>query len=371
MRELVGDQRHQRSIPGDDGGRGERQAWILHPAEWKRRRKHEQVVAPPAIRARQPFGGFHHPLHIDELRGGAIQPRGLGVDGGAGTDRLVRDVADRQRDQVRRHGIRHPELERPLAARSRGGFADVLRAHHRAKRRRNRDLRAVGLPDAGAVLRGDPRPGENRLSLREQVGLPLAGRLLGSEPLKRGSCWPCLVGDDDRPIAAAQFHRERPSLDGISVAKNVLEYGASAIRDLLDLEIASVEHQFCGAGTAPHGQRRRPAELVRLHIGAEVERYMRDASLGRPCERVDVDRVLVRGSAGLRRLLGGWTRHATAAAKQREPERRTSNKNRTNTNENVERQCHPKTRRCMEACRTPPGRPRSDRAASRSGSTDR
>ena len=203
----------------------------------------------------------------------------------------------------------------------------MLRAHHRAQRRRNRDLRAVGLPDAGAVLRGDPRPGEDRLSLREQVGLPLAGRLLGSEPLKRGRCRPCLVGDDDRSIAVAQFHRERPSLDGIGVAKSVLERGASAIRDLLDVEIACVEHQFSGAGTPPHRQRRRSAELVRLHVGPKVERDMRHACVGRPRERVDVGRLLLDGGVprGSPPVQAGHARHAATAADSRGAERRTSN----------------------------------------------
>ncbi len=202
----------------------------------------------------------------------------------------------------------------------------MLRAHHRAKRRRNRDLRAVGLPDAGAVLRGDPRPGEDRLSLREQVRLPLAGRLLGSEPLQRGRRRPRLVGDDDRAVAVGQLHRERPPLDGIGVAKRVLERGAAAIRDFLDVEVACVEHELSCAGTPLKRQRRRAAELVRLHVGPQVERDMRDARLGRPRERVDVGRLLLerRLPRGSQPVQADWNMRWIRQPR-RQPRRRTPN----------------------------------------------
>ena len=73
VRELVRDQRRQRSIAGEDRRRRERQHRVLHAAERERRRHHQHVVAAPAIRAVERLGGRHHLLEIGELGGGATR----------------------------------------------------------------------------------------------------------------------------------------------------------------------------------------------------------------------------------------------------------------------------------------------------------
>ena len=76
MRELVRDERRQRSIAGEDRRRREREARILHAAERERRRQHENVVASPAIRPADRLGGLHHLLEVGEfVRGRARAPR--------------------------------------------------------------------------------------------------------------------------------------------------------------------------------------------------------------------------------------------------------------------------------------------------------
>ena len=116
VRQLVRHQVHQRAVAGQDGGRGEGEARILHPAEGKARRQHQDVVLSPAIRAVNFLRGVDHLLRVGQLPRRGLDDRLLRVDAAVASERAEGQVADRQREQVGRDRLRHLEDVDRLAA---------------------------------------------------------------------------------------------------------------------------------------------------------------------------------------------------------------------------------------------------------------
>ena len=179
MRQLVRDQRDQALVAGDHGGRREREQRILHAAEREARRQHQQVVAAPAVGPVQapPRPAIIASVSSNSLRRG-VDHRRLRVHARARPDVAERQVARRQRDQVRRN--------RGWSRRN----AAVGPAHAALITARRpcgvRDPRRVGDADAGRVLQRDPAARVDRLRLRVEERMLLARGLRRIEPLEAG-----------------------------------------------------------------------------------------------------------------------------------------------------------------------------------------
>ncbi len=181
VRHLVRDHGDEAAVAGDDGGRDERDARVLHAADRETRRHDEQVVAVPAVGSEQPLRRGEHLLQVGELARRRVEARRFGVHPGARSQGAKPDVADGQRDEVRRDRLGHREaVVAVFGARVGRG------THHGAHALRRADARVVGEADARAVLDRDPAARVNRLGLRVEKRLRAPGGLLGSEPLQRG-----------------------------------------------------------------------------------------------------------------------------------------------------------------------------------------
>ena len=111
MGQLMGNQRDQRPIAGDDRGRDEGEPGVLHPAQGEAGRQHQDVVASPTIRSEVPFAGGDHCFDVGKFAGGRFEHTGLGPDARAPAQRMKFQVSDGQRNQVRRNRLRHRELK--------------------------------------------------------------------------------------------------------------------------------------------------------------------------------------------------------------------------------------------------------------------
>ena len=72
MRDLVRDDVGERLVPGEEGGRGEGEARVLHAAVGEAGREDEDVVDAPDVGAAKVLGGLQHGLRVLELLGGRI-----------------------------------------------------------------------------------------------------------------------------------------------------------------------------------------------------------------------------------------------------------------------------------------------------------
>src|SRR5581483_11295596 len=102
-------ERDQTLIAGQNRRRGESQPRVFHPANREARRQHQNVVAPPAVRPVQLLGRLNHLLGVREFARSLLKHRGLGVNARARAQGFESQVADRERDQVRRDRLRHIE----------------------------------------------------------------------------------------------------------------------------------------------------------------------------------------------------------------------------------------------------------------------
>ena len=176
VRQFVRHQRNQALVAGQNGRRGEGEARILHAAEGKARRQHQQVVAAPAVRAVQLLDRRDHALRCRRTRWRRHPPRKA---------RHTRPTAAPGGETPGR-----PPPARSGTTESAGpsetSVAAHLGAHHRPSPSGVR-MRAV-IRDAHArrVLQRDPTARVNRLRLRVQKGMLLAGRLRRIEPLQAG-----------------------------------------------------------------------------------------------------------------------------------------------------------------------------------------
>ena len=87
------------------------------------------------------------------------------------------EIADRERDQIGRDRLVHPEAEAAPVMRDELALLAVepLAAHHCDEAVGHGDRRRPGLTDAGAILGGDPAAIVDRLALAEEVRDLLAG----------------------------------------------------------------------------------------------------------------------------------------------------------------------------------------------------
>ena len=97
---LMGDERHQTFVAGDNSRRGKGQPGILHTAERETGRQHEYVITPPAVRPVKPLGRFEHFLHVGKLGARLLHKRWFSPNSRAWTSRLEYKVAYGERDQV-------------------------------------------------------------------------------------------------------------------------------------------------------------------------------------------------------------------------------------------------------------------------------
>jgi len=162
--EFVRHEGHEGAVSGDDGRGGKRQARVFHSAKGEGRRKDEQVIALPGIRAVKVFCGDQEVLHFGEFIGGLVNQVGRGVHCAALADGPVLHFADGQREEVGGDGLGHAEGIHAIVA----GFRGILCTHHRHQSLRDAHLGVIGEPDAGRVLHRNPGPGQDGLALGEQ-----------------------------------------------------------------------------------------------------------------------------------------------------------------------------------------------------------
>ena len=234
------DQRHQRAVARQDGRRHEREARVLHAAVGEAGRQHQHVVAAPAVGTVEPLGRRQHLLDLGELPRRPVDDRRLGVHAGAVADRPELQVADGQRDQVRRHRLRHLE---PVAAVAHA-LHRVDGAHHGQQVRWDPQCGVVGHPDRGAVLAGDPRASQDRLGLAEEERLARR-RLRGLEPLQRPRSAAGRVVDDDA-VGRAHADGQRLPEYRVVLPELVRQVGPVLRRHVVDLELPGVQHQRFG-----------------------------------------------------------------------------------------------------------------------------
>src|SRR4029079_1121037 len=184
MRELVRDETYEGFVSGKHSWSCERKSWILHPSVRKRWRKNEKIVPSPAIRSVKFFRCGYHFVDFCKFIRGAIDTGRLRIDAGGLSNRAKRDVAHSKREEVGRNRVRHPEAIHAQSIRILFTIhSDMLGAHHSTHASGNVHGCVVGLPDSRTILRGNPRPRENRFSLREQERHLSARSLLRGQPL--------------------------------------------------------------------------------------------------------------------------------------------------------------------------------------------
>ena len=131
-------QRNQALVARQDGGSGEGEARVLHAAEGKAGREHQQIVAAPAVRTVHLLHRRDHGFRVGELAGGGVHQGRLGIDAGARAERAETQIAGGQRDQVRRNRLVHLEMAIAHFGAHHGaqavGRADPRRCRSRAPR---------------------------------------------------------------------------------------------------------------------------------------------------------------------------------------------------------------------------------------------
>jgi hypothetical protein len=100
MSQLMGNERHERTVSGKDRGRDKGERGVFHPAKRKARRKYEEIGAPPAITAKQRFDRSNHRLDIGKLIRRRIKNARLGPHAAAVPQGPERQIPDGQGNQV-------------------------------------------------------------------------------------------------------------------------------------------------------------------------------------------------------------------------------------------------------------------------------
>ncbi len=298
MRKLVRDQRDQALVADDDGRRRERHARILHAAEREARRQYEHVVAAPAIRAVELFGRLDHRLGVGEFLRGRIDDRRFGVDGAARAGRPRRDVADRDREQVRRDGVVHRERE--FAVQRMRGV--VRRAHDRAQRLRHVHARGVREAHRRRVLERNPAARVDRFGLREHERLLLSGRLRGRHPLQARRVGRRSVADAHGRNLRVEADAQRGTEDRIAPVERERHRPRRARRvddfDGADVQIARIEDDLACRRVLPVERKLgRADEAALIEVDAKIERNRTHDDLSRVRVTVGIDRGGDRGHA--------------------------------------------------------------------------
>ena len=250
MRQLVGHERHEALVACEDRGGREGEAGVLHAAEGKAGRQHENVVALPLIRPVELLDRLHHVFGIFKFAGGALHHRGLGVDTGALAHRLEHQVSDRQRNQVRRDRLRHLEVVGAGCGRLGGAPGFHLGAHHGKQVLRRADGGRVRDTNARGVLQRYPASRVNSLGLRVEERMLAARGVRRFEPLQARCVGLRGVEDPHSRGVSAERNGQRRSQDGIALAQpevGRLE-GAGFVPGLgaFDSQAARVEDQLTG-----------------------------------------------------------------------------------------------------------------------------
>ena len=241
MRQFVGDQAYQALVAGDHCGRYERQHRVLHAAERKSRRQHEDVVATPSVTAVERLDRLHHGLRILEFPSGGLDHARFGIDAGAVAGWRKHQIPDCQGDQVRRNRRSHSKFVVAGAL----GTREHLGAHHRQQFGRRTDSGGVGYPTPRTVLQRDPRARLNRLGLTVEKRVALSGGLRRIEPLQPpGTRRSGIL--DAHAVGTAARDRQRRTEDGVSGSELVRclseRFAIVGNLDARNRQVARVQH---------------------------------------------------------------------------------------------------------------------------------
>ena len=322
--QLVGDQRDEGTVAGQDRRGREGQAGVLHPAEREARGQDQDIVPAPSVGAEPLLDRADHRLDVREFVGGRLEYAGLGPDARAGAQRLEGQVAHRQGDEVGRDRLGHHEPEEALIGLV--GPDARLGRHDRPEPLRDPDRPDIGDAHARRVLDWDPRPGMDRLRLGEQErpGLPRGER--GLHPLEG-------TGRGRRPISDADLVRLGGQRDGelrtqhrVGRAEVIGRWGERlrdrrqlAEADLFDRQSAGIEDQGSfrrAPGLSIEIESRDPLDLATIEIHAQVEIDLPDPDLIRIAERMRVEPAGRLAAVAFRDQARRETRHRHAPADQ-------------------------------------------------------
>ena len=276
VRQLVHDDRDERAVAGDENWRHEGESRVLHPAQRKAGGKHEHVESLPTIRPQHRLRGIQHLLQVDELVHGLVDDAGLGVDAGARANRAVFDIADRQREQVRRNRLVHFELADTIRALR----LRILRTHHRQQAGGHLHLRRVREAVCGRVLARHPRARVDRLRLRVHVRMLLAQRLMRLEPLHAAGVGGRFVAHGDAPGLRLDRDRERPADQGERVAELPAHLLAAVERHIVDAKRPRVQVHDLGTGLVIEVEGGRARDHLAVEVDREIEVHVFDGHVG-------------------------------------------------------------------------------------------
>ena len=292
MRQLMRYQADQRAVADDHGGGGKGEAWILHATEREARRQHQQVVAAPAIRAIQRFGGLDHRFGIDELAGSSGQHRRFGPHPGAFGQRCKAQIAYRQRQQIRRDRLRHAEYIVAIACRS----GVVIGTHQRDQAGRRTHMRAVGEAHRGRILQRHPTARMDRLRLAEQERMLAAGGHRRIQPLQARRLRRGAVADAHHFVRPAHRDAQLAAEDRIVGRQLELQPPPHTVAGLaqhfFDAQCAGIEHQHAMRRVEPaQAQIGTPGKFLFVEIHAQIKAEIGNPHLVRLGVRAGIVRV--------------------------------------------------------------------------------
>ena len=278
--QFMRDQVDQAAVARDHGRREEGQARVFHATVGERWRQHDHVVASPAIRPIQRFGGLDHLFRIGQLVFGRLDARRFGIHGGTGTEFAHFQFADGDGQQVRWNRLRHPEFPATLARR----LVVILGAHHDAHARWRIDARAVGKTHGRRVLRWHPRAGIDALRLAEHERQLARHGLLRREPLQRNGVRRGVIVDAHLARLARGGDAQRLAFFRVGLVQLVRRHLPCAALVLYlhfrDRQIARIEHQGTRRRVDPvQGQLGIAGERLLLEIGFQVQLQVARAHL--------------------------------------------------------------------------------------------
>ncbi len=227
--------------------------------------------------------------------------RRLGPHAAALRERPELDVAARERDQVRRNRLVHPESEDAGRV-----AADVLRAHHDGESGRRANARVISDADPRRVLQRNPRAREDRLALREEERRPAVGGLLGREPLQRVGARGRPVVNRHRAIVRSELDRERRADDRRFLTQREFPRVVVRAEHGLDRESLRIENERRALVEPLERERDGPRGFTARHVERQVEADVRDTHTvrlgvavcvhGEPRRRISVRGAILRGA---------------------------------------------------------------------------
>jgi hypothetical protein len=161
------------------------------------------------------------------------------------------EIADRDRQQIRRDGLRHAEL---VVAGARG-IGVVVGAHQGDQFGRRGDPRPIGEPNRRRVLQRHPAARVDGLRLTEQESVLAACGHRRLQPLETGSRRRGAVANAHHFIRLAHADRQPAAEDRVGLGHRKIQALPGAVaglaQHLVDFQLAAVEHQLSMLGVDP------------------------------------------------------------------------------------------------------------------------